>query len=267
RVGVAPNAGCGLCQACINGMSNYCPEYTAFGIDMDGGHTEYVRVPSKFVRQGNVNILPEGISDLEGSVLEPFSCVVNGVRKSQIVLGDTVVIFGAGPIGMMHLMLVKILGAAKIIMVDINPERLEKALKSGAGYVINSSKEDVKKNIMSLSSGRGADVIITACPVREVQEMATDVLAPFGRLSFFGGLPAGSSKIQFDSNAVHYKNLIVTGTTGGSIDDYRRGMELAVNGKVDLASIVSDSFPLNELEAAYAKAQNAPAGKVVLINS
>lgn len=266
RVGLAPNAGCGLCQACISGMANYCPEYTAFGIDMDGGHAEYVRIPAKFIRQGNVNILPETLSDPVGSVLEPFSCVVNGARKSQIVLGDTVVIFGAGPIGMMHLMLVNLLGAAKIIMVDINAERLQKALDAGAGHAIDSTKEDVKKSIMALTSGRGADVIITACPVREVQEMATDLLAPFGRLSIFGGLPAGSSKIQFDSNAVHYRNLVVTGTTGGSVDDYRRGMQLAVNGKVDLASIVSDSFPIGEMEAAYLKAQDAPSGKVVILN-
>ncbi|MDD3470497.1 MAG: alcohol dehydrogenase catalytic domain-containing protein, partial [Thermoguttaceae bacterium] len=75
RVGVVPNAGCGRCPACMRGQANYCPTYTAFGIDRDGGHASYVVVPASFIVQGNVMTIPETVSDVEASLLEPFSCV------------------------------------------------------------------------------------------------------------------------------------------------------------------------------------------------
>ena len=266
RVGVAPNAGCGRCPACIQGKSNYCPDYTAFGIDRDGAHSEYVVIPSKFIVQGNVIPLPDEVSDIEGCILEPFSCVLNGVRVSKIELGDTVLIFGAGPIGMMHLMLSKISGAAKIIVADINRQRLEKALEAGADKIIDSSSMDeCSKSVMKETGGRGANVIITACPVREVQEKSVQLLAPFGRVCLFGGLPKGTDGIKFDSNAVHYRNLTVTGSTGGSVDDFIRSMELVRNRKVKLGSIVSDIFKLSEMEKAYAKMNAGPEGKIVLV--
>jgi len=110
RVGVAPNAGCGHCDACVRGQSNYCPDYTAFGIDRDGAHAAYVELSARFITQGNVIPLPETVSDREASLLEPFSCVVNGIRVSRIELGDTVVIYGAGPIGLLHAMLSRTAG-------------------------------------------------------------------------------------------------------------------------------------------------------------
>ena len=131
RIGIAPNAGCGQCPACIRGKANYCPAYTAFGIDRDGGHAAFVRIPSRFITQGNIIALPAEVSDTEAALLEPFSCVVNGVRSSRIELGDTVVIYGAGPIGLMHVMLCRAAGAAKLIVIDIRADRLRARAKPG----------------------------------------------------------------------------------------------------------------------------------------
>ena len=126
-LGVAPNAGCGQCAACIRGKTNYCPAYTAFGIDRDGGHAAWVRIPSRFITQGNLIALPDVVSDQEASLLEPFSCVVNGVRSARIELGDTVVVYGAGPIGLLHVMLCRAAGAGKLIAIDVRPDRLARA--------------------------------------------------------------------------------------------------------------------------------------------
>jgi L-iditol 2-dehydrogenase len=265
RFGLIPNAGCGTCDNCISGKSNYCAQYTAFGIDRDGGHAPFVKITSQFI--GNMVPLPDTISDLEGSLLEPLSCVINGIRVSKIELGDTVVVFGTGPIGRMHIMLSKISGAAKVIAVDIAAKSLEKAVALGADVAIDSSRESVPARIMQETGNRGANVVITACPVAAVQEQAVGLLAPFGRLCLFGGLAAGSKGIQFDSNAVHYKNLVVTGCTGGSPEDYRIGIRLVENKKIDLNKIISDTFGMNELEAAYKKAQSNPEGKVTIINN
>jgi threonine dehydrogenase-like Zn-dependent dehydrogenase len=254
RVGVVPNAGCGHCAACIRGQANYCPQYTAFGIDRDGGHAAFVEIPGPFLAQGNVVPLPDEVSDREASLLEPFSCVVNGVRVSRIELGDAVAIFGAGPIGLMHLMLARIAGAARLIVVDPLDDRLRRARELGCDATINPAREDL-----------GADVIITACPVADVQSQAVGLLAPYGRLCLFGALPRGSASVPVDSNAVHYGNFIVTGSTGGSALDYRAALRLAAGKRVDLAAVISNVYSLADLDAAYRTALAGAAGKIVLL--
>ena len=265
RIGIAPNAGCGVCDSCLNGKANYCAQFTAFGIDRDGGHAPYVRIPSQFIQQGNTVPLPDGISDTEASLLEPLSCAINGIRVSRIELGDTVVVFGAGPMGRMLIMLAKMSGAARVVAVDVAANAIEKAVALGADVALDSSREQIPQRIAEETDNRGANVTITACPVASVQEQALSLLAPFGRLCLFGGLPNGNSGARFDSNAVHYKNLVVTGSTGGSAHDYRIGVRLVRNRKVSLKEIISDTFGMNELDAAYKKAQSNPEGKIAIV--
>ncbi len=267
RVGLAPNAGCGQCDACIRGQSNYCPEYTAFGIDRDGAHAAYVKIPSPFIAQGNVIGLPDSVSDEEASLLEPFSCVVNGVRASRIELGDTVVIYGAGPMGLMHVMLCRISGAAKLIAIDRHEDRLEKAKSLGCDLALNSAEEDIPTRLKRLTGGRGVDVVITACPAAEVQTEALELLAPFGRLCLFGGLPKTVGSVAMNTNAIHYGKFAVTGSTGGSVEDYRVAMKLVAGKRVDLGRIISNVYALDQLDEAYQTALSRATGKVVLVAS
>jgi L-iditol 2-dehydrogenase len=265
RVGVVPNAGCGRCDACIRGQANYCPAYTAFGIDRDGGHAPFVRVPGRFVAQGNVIPMPDEVSDVEASLLEPLSCVVNAVRGVRVGLGDTVVIYGAGPMGLLHAMLCRLAGAARLVMIDPLAERLDAALAAGCDVALNPREVDVRTRLRQDTGGRGADVVITACPVREVQSEAVGFLAPYGRLCLFGGLPRDSGPVPLDTNAIHYGALVVTGSTGGSADDYRVALRLVAGKRVELSRVVSDVFPLGELQAAYDTALAGPKGKVLMV--
>jgi threonine dehydrogenase-like Zn-dependent dehydrogenase len=265
RVGVIPNAGCGHCDACIRGQANYCPQYTALGIDRDGGHAPFVAIPGRFLAQGNVVPLPEGVSDREAALLEPFSCVVNGVRVSRIDLGDTVAIFGAGPIGLMHLMVCRISGAGKLIVIDPLEDRLRLALDLGCDVAINPTQCDVRNTIRHETEGRGLDVVITACPAAEVQAQGIEMLAPYGRLCLFGALPRGSGSVPLNTNAIHYGNILVTGSTGGSAQDYRIALRLIAGKRIDLAAIISHTFGLGDLETAYQTAMRGPTGKVVLV--
>jgi threonine dehydrogenase-like Zn-dependent dehydrogenase len=265
RVGMVPNAGCGRCEACLRGMANYCPTYTAFGIDRDGGHASWVRIPSRFITQGNVTVLPAEISDSEASLLEPFSCVVNGVRSSRLDLGDTVVVYGAGPIGLMHVMLCRAAGAGKLISIDVLAERLERARSLGSDLVLNPLEEDVVARVRHETGGQGANVVITACPAAEVQTQAVQLLAPFGRLCLFGGLPKSTGSVPLDTNAIHYGSLLVTGSTGGAAEDYRIALRLVAGKRVDLSRVISNVYPLSELRAAYDTALTGAEGKVVLV--
>ncbi len=267
RVGVAPNMGCGQCDECIRGLPNMCPDYTAFGITMDGGHTQFVRIPSEAVVQGSVTPLPDGLPFEQAALAEPLSCVVNANRASRIEPGNTVMIFGAGPVGLMHLMLARLSGAAAVLVADVQPERLEKAAELDATAVVNSTAEDVRERLMHLTAGRGADVVITACSVASVQEQALGLLAPFGRLCLFGGLPKDHAGVRFDTNVIHYRQLVVTGVTGGAPRDFRAALRLLAAGRIPIDRVVSHRFATEAMAAAFDVALGGDAMKVVLLGN
>ncbi len=264
RIGVAPNIGCGHCECCIRGLSNMCPDYTAFGITFDGAHAEYVRIPREALAQGNVLALPDTISPIEASLIEPLSCAVNGNRAARITLGDVVVIYGAGPIGLIHVMLARLTGAGKVIVADMQPQRLEHALAAGADQVIDPAKTPVPAEVAHITRQRGADVAITACSVATVQQEALTLLAPYGRVCLFGGLPAEQTPVPLDTNLIHYKNLLVTGVTGGFPMDFRLALSLLAGKRIDVRPLISQVFPTAEMAAAFDIAGTGSTMKVVI---
>ncbi|MHB9036421.1 MAG: zinc-dependent dehydrogenase [Armatimonadota bacterium] len=264
RVAVAPNIGCGRCEYCIQGLTNMCPDYSAFGINFDGAHAEYVRIPQAAISQGNVIQLPDSMSFADATIIEPLSCVVNGIRASRIKLGDTVVVFGAGPIGLMHMMLARISGAGCVMVIDVQQHRLDEAKRLGADIVVDSSRESARERIMAQTTGRGADVIITACPVSSVQSQSLELLAPYGRVCFFGGLPKDNSHVSLDTNLIHYKNLVVTGVTGGSPYDFRLAARLIETKRIDAKSVVSHRFATGDMAKAFDVSMNGETMKVII---
>jgi L-iditol 2-dehydrogenase len=263
RVGVAPNIGCGHCEMCRRALMNMCPNYSAFGIDRDGAHTEYVRIPSAAIAQGNVIPLSENIPAADWVLCEPLSCAINGVRSARVGCGDTVLIYGAGPMGLLNLVVAMHSGAARLIMVDHNDSRLELAREIGATDVINPRTQSTPDWVAKHTKGRGVDAVITAAPSRQVQAEAVPLLAPFGRLCLFAGLPRNEKSPELDTNLIHYRNLIVTGTTGGSPHDYRTAMKLIQSGKVPVHKLVSDVLPMRELARGYELAQSSKRLKIV----
>ena len=264
RVAVAPNIGCGHCDQCLEGRANMCPDYSAFGINFDGAHAEFVKVPASAISQGNVMPLADGVSFEEAALNEPLSCVINGITACRINLGDTVLIFGAGPIGLLHLILAKLRGAGIVIVADLINSKLDMAKRLGADHVIDPQTCDIKETVLNLTQGKGANVIVTACPVHSVQEQSIELVAPFGRICLFGGLPHERPKISINSNLIHYRNLIVTGVTGGSNYDYRTGLKLLALKKVDLMKVVSASYPLSEGYDAFQAALSGNEMKVIM---
>lgn len=264
RVGVAPNIGCGSCEMCGRGLMNMCPEYSAFGINLDGAHAEYVRVTEPAIQQGNVIPLSRTISPVAAALAEPLSCAVNGIRVAQVAQGDEVLIYGAGPMGLMNLMLALLSGAARVFVVDLDDARLEKARRLGASKTFNPRNGTVTDWVREETGGRGVNVVVTAVPVAALQAEAMRLLAPFGRLCLFAGLPAGSPPTPLDTNAIHYKNLLVTGMTGGAPQDYRTALRLIEAQRVDFSQIISHVFPLREVAKAYEVALAGKGMKIVL---
>lgn len=255
RVTVAPNMGCGICKMCISGQTHLCPDYNALGINLDGGFAEYVRIPEDAVRQGNIVEIPDHVSFGEAALIEPFSCVYSGFVKCDIRPGDSVLIVGAGPIGMMHCKLANMAGAAKVFLNDLSQNRLQVCRKINTSCDILSGG-DLKKQVMEATDGEGVDVCITACPSVAAQEASLEMMAINGRVLFFGGLPAGT-KAMLDTNLIHYKQLMVTGTTRASLSHYRKALDLVSSGLITLGDLITRKSRIIDFSEILSQAQNA----------
>lgn len=255
HVAVAPNMGCGICDSCVGGNGHLCPDYRALGINLDGGFAEYCLIPAAAVRGGNVCVLDNGVSFDEGAVNEPLSCVCNGFEHAEIKPGDRVLVIGAGPIGIMHCALA-IMAGAVVYLNDLSDERLSEAKKIYPS--INIINGDLRTEFMKATENHGADAVITACPVPKVQTLAVELAALEGRVVFFGGIPANAEPVGIDTNLVHYKQLILSGTTRASITQYRRTLRFISSGVLNVKPLVTAHFGIKDIHKAIdlaAKAQ------------
>ena len=264
QVFIAPNMGCGQCQQCVEGNNNLCQDYNAFGVTLDGGFAEYMLIPEEAVRQGNIIPIEKSIDPAVAALLEPFACVLRGQNAVKVSAGDSVLVIGAGPIGLMHTKLAKVHGAGMVIVSEPKAERLEAARQNGADFTINPMEGDLETFLLEKTQGRGADVIITAAPVHQAQALALSLAAVSGRINFFGGLPKDNPTINFNSNLVHYKELTITGTTACSTADCWQAARLVNQGLVDLSSLISRRFPLSQAIEAFSAAENRDSLKIVI---
>lgn len=264
RVFCAPNTGCGHCLQCITGNNNLCASYDAIGVTSDGGFAEFVRIPANSVRQGNVILLDNKVDSAVAALMEPFACVLRGQNALRMQPGEVVLIIGAGPIGVMHIKLAKARGAGRVIVSEPIADRAEQAKRMGADRVVNPMTENLKEVLGQESQGRGADIIIVAAPVHVAQEAALDLAAISGRINFFGGLPKDKPTINFDSNIVHYKELVITATTACSTADCWQATQMVNSGLIDLSDVVSQRFPLKDAVQAFAAAEDRKSLKIVL---
>ncbi len=266
RVSVIPNIGCGVCPNCRKGLNQLCPDYDAFGISIDGGFAEYMKIPASAIRGGNVMKLPASISYDEAVLVEPLSCCYNSWRALGTHPGDTVLIVGAGPVGALHVMINRLAGATKLIVADISDTRLEQVKEFGADIVINSAKRDLAAEINRITEGEGVSVVITACSVPAVQQQALELAGVEGRINLFGGMPKGKEQVTLNTNLIHYKQLRVLGTTGSTVNDYRESMKLAASGRLKLAGLVSRKFRIEEINEAIAYAASGQGMKTFVCN-
>lgn len=265
RVAVAPNFGCGHCACCISGNTHLCPDYQALGIQMNGGFAEYVKVPANAVRQGNIMPLSDAVSFEDAAINEPFSCAFNGFEQYGVRPGDTVLLYGAGPIGLLHIKLAQMAGAASILLSDPSEARLELAKRLIPAVIPLPADANARREaVNTITNGRGIDVCVTACPSPEAQAEAVELAGLFGRVCFFGGLPKEKAYVPINTNAVHYKQLRLTGSTRASLRQFAQTLHFIEHGLVDLQGFVTDRYPLSEINAAFQSAQSGTGVKTVI---
>ncbi|MCO6009450.1 zinc-dependent dehydrogenase [Actinoallomurus purpureus] len=246
RVQVIAAIPCGHCEECRRGHMTVCPNQESMGYHYDGGFAEYTIVPAKVLAVDGLNRIPDGVGFAEASVAEPLACVLNGQELARVGEGDDVVVIGAGPIGCLHVRLARSRGAARIFLADLNAERLAMSAERVHPDAALTGA-DVVDQVLKLTNGRGADVVITAAASGAAQEQALQMTARQGRISFFGGLPKDNPIIALDSNLVHYRELTIVGANGSSPAHNARALDLIATGAVPVTDLITHHLPLTDV--------------------
>ena len=261
---VCPQFACGHCEYCIRGAENLCRNMTAMGYEIDGAFAEYVRIPASGVASGNVFALPDSLSFEKAALAEPLACVMNGQERVGVNMGDIVVVLGAGPIGILHVKLARLSGARLIVVSEPNPVRREAALNAGADLVIDPKAEDLKTCVRAATDGLGADVVICAIGVPSLANDAIGLVRHRGRVSLFAGFNNGT-QAEIDVNAIHYNELIVTGSFGLTRLQFERALKMIASGNLEVDSLLTHRFALAEIVTAFSTAELGSAIKVAII--
>ena len=245
RVRAGNSAPCLHCSMCQRGKYNLCENM----IWLWGAYAEYIKVPARMVLM-NMQGIPDGISYEEAAITEPLACVLHGVEQANVKLGDTVAIIGAGPIGLLHLLTVKKMGAGRTIMIDLVDERLGFAEKLGADATVNSGKENVETRIRELTGGYGADVAIEAIGLSATWEQALKLARKGGTVLEFGGCPPGT-EIKVNAEMLHYGELTVMGTFHTTPLHFRRALNLIATRTIDVRPLVTRKMKLDNIKEAF----------------
>lgn len=266
RVQVAAATGCGKCPDCGRGQMTACPDLKTFGYDYDGGFAEYLLVPASVLAASGVHRIPAGVSFAEASVAEPLGCVLNAQQLARVGAGDDVVVIGAGPVGCLHARLARRQAAARVFLADLGrPERLGLAAALIVpDAAIDAADTDLVSEVMRLTGGRGADVVIVCAASGRAQQQAVQMAARRGRVSLFAGLPKGSNAVSLDTNLIHYREAHLVGAAGASPAQNAQALELIGTGQVAVADLITCTFPLAEIHPALDILRQGAALKVTV---
>ncbi len=249
RVALVPVIPCMRCACCMRGLDNICLNRIAIGYEFEGGFQQYMTVPQIALKAGNVIRIPEQLSFDEAALIEPFACCVNGSQRSQIPPDGTVVIAGAGPIGLMHLKLAKAFGAAKVIVSEPARVRMEYARQMGADIVTDPTQDDLHQAVMDQTDGLGADSAIMAIGVPELVGQLAGMLRKGGTLNLFAGFQE-DAQATITCNLIHYGQINVTGSAAASRQHFQQAMTLLESGKVTLSDLITHRFALENIHDA-----------------
>lgn len=258
---VAPTAPCGECYHCLRGFGNLC-DYTMRTMVL-GAFAEYVRVPAHIVSQ-NMYPKPDALTYLEAAVLEPLSCVVYGGQMLPMDSRDTVVIIGAGPIGLLHLMFARLRGAGRIVMVGRRKLRLTAARSLGADVVIDETSEDVLARVRKLTDGRGADVVVECTGHPQVWEQSIAMARRGGNVMLFGGCASGTT-VQIPMDRMLQDGLTVKGVFHFTPDAVRESYRLLASRAMNVSSLITGIHPLSDFRKVFDTLNKGEAIKLALL--
>lgn len=246
RVGINPSIPCNECRACKSGRENLCQDLTSLGGAAEhiteGAFAEYVTVPA-----GNV----ERIGDMEyrtAALAEPLGCCIEGIDQIDLTSGETVVVTGAGAIGLLLVQVLRTSGAGTILVSEPVDERREAALEIGADHVFDPTEQDPSTVVPDLVGE--VDVAIEAVGLPETIEQAHSLTGPGGRTLVFG-VPTEGATVEVSPFDLLFEEREIVGTYSLTPDTFARAVTLLQNGRIDVDTLVTDEFGLEDLEEAF----------------
>lgn len=257
RVVVMHHIPCMHCAYCLNENFSMCDVYknittTAGFTPSGGGFAEYVKVPGHIVRNGGLIKIPAAISFEQASFVEPTNCCLKAVKKAAIAPGQTVLVTGAGPIGLMFIMLINYFGG-RAISTDLLPTRLDKALAVGAEAAFDARDPELVSKIQDLTSGMGVDVSLLAVPSDKAFFQALDCTRKGGKILFFAEFP-DELEIPINPNILYRREIDLMGSYSSSFRVQALAADIVFNQRIDVDALVSDRYSLQELGAAVEQA-------------
>jgi L-iditol 2-dehydrogenase len=250
---------CYECYFCKSGSETMCDMYRKSNI-FPGGFSEYIRVPSWNVSKGGVLKLPNEMSFETGALIEPVACCLRAIR-SHARSGETVLIAGAGPVGLMHALLLEPM-EVKVMVSDVSRPRLDFAEKIRLGLVLDASKEEVPTRVKSETQGRGADLAIIASGSKDAIIQGLASVRKGGRVCLFG-VPSRGSVLGYDISELYNSGQQLVTSYGATDVDTKEAMGI-VDSNPEFGRLITDRFPLSRFGEAVEAASGGRAMKVVI---
>ncbi len=213
---------------------------------------------------GDGAFAPGGLNFAAGAMAEPLACALNGVEDCRLRLGDTLLIVGAGPMGLLAAQSALAQGVGTVIMSEYNPARLAKARKIGA-LAVNPRQENLKEIIREETNGLMAQAVMVCVGGAQAVEEAQQYAAPGAVINMFGGLPK-DSKVIIDPGLIHYQQVSLVGSFGFTHIQFRRALELMGGKRINVAQIITHTLPLERAEEGINLSIEQEALKVMLTN-
>jgi len=232
-----------MCFYCARHQENLCEDL----LFNNGAYAEYIRIPRRIV-EVNMLALPQDVSYEEAAMAEPLACVLRGLHETKVEIGDTVTVIGGGPIGLMFVQVAKAIGC-NVIAVVKRDSQVVAAKHMGAHEVVQITKvKDAIEAVRAISSGkRGSDVVVEAVGRPEAWEWAVDMVRKGGTVNFFGGCASGT-KVQLDTNRLHYSEVTLKATFHHTPETVRKAFKLIAEKKIRSTDYITGEAPLSRLQ-------------------
>lgn len=246
---------CGKCRNCLAGNGHLCKDTVGVGVNRDGAFAEYLVIP-----QENVRRCEEGISEELYSIFDPFGNAVHTALSFNVV-GEDVLITGAGPIGIMAGAVCKFAGARNVVITDINDDRLELAKKLGLQHTVNTAKESLRDTMDKLLIREGFDVGLEMSGSEIAFNSMIDHMMHGGRIALLGIL---NSDAKIDWSKVIFNGLIIKGIYGREMHETWYKMSAMLQGGLDIDNIITHRLDVRDFETGFEAMNSGKSGKVIL---
>jgi L-iditol 2-dehydrogenase len=248
RVVALNSAPCDQCYYCKHGQQNLCDDL----LFNNGAYAEYIRIPARIVEKNTLHI-PEGVPFEHAALTEPLACVVRGLEETNPQQGDSIAVIGAGPIGLMFMHAAQLAGLHVIAVVK-RDEQVEAAKTFGAeGVVQITAVQDVIAAVRALTpGGRGVDIAVEAVATPAAWQQAIEMVRKGGTVNFFGGCAAGT-KVELDTNRLHYNDITLKATFHHTPGTARRAFDLITSGRFKCREYITGRARLQDIGDVFRK--------------